>query len=263
METAKEQSRWLRLAAKEGWKAKGLRKEIRQHRLIQDLSSREIPNKTDAYELFLGDFREVGKKIPDSSVDWIVTDPPYKGEFIELYEPLGEFAARVLKPGGSLIAMVGQYYLPDVLRSLSTNLRYHWTLAYLTPGGQSPHIHARKVYTFWKPVLWFVKNNYAGDWVRDVVQLQTVGPPGQSNDNDKDYHKWGQSVSGMTDLMNRFILPGETVLDPYLGGGTTAVAAIRSGAMFIDIDVSEQCLDITRARLADLYDEGGNLKPEN
>ncbi len=54
-----------------------------------------------------GDFRELGAAIPDGSVSLIFTDPPYDRASLPLYSDLGAFAARVLRPGGSLITYVG------------------------------------------------------------------------------------------------------------------------------------------------------------
>jgi 16S rRNA G966 N2-methylase RsmD len=74
--------------------------------------------------LFVGDFRELSKDIADDSVSLIFTDPPYDTKSIPLFEQLAEVAARVLKPGGSVIAYCGQTQLPAVLAGMSKHLRY-------------------------------------------------------------------------------------------------------------------------------------------
>lgn len=57
-------------------------------------------------------------------------------------------------------------------------------------------------------------------------------------------------------LAERFILsfcpPGGTVLDPFIGSGTTAHAAVKHGRRCIGIDVRESQIDLTRRRLARL-----------
>src|SRR5690606_23281456 len=62
-----------------------------------------------------GDFRQVLNDIEPGTVDAIITDPPYPGEFIGLFTDLSQLAARLLKPSGVLVAMCGQYYLPDYI----------------------------------------------------------------------------------------------------------------------------------------------------
>ena len=118
-----------------------------------------------------------------------------------------------------------------------------WTLAYLTPGGQAPHIYPRKVNTFWKPVLWFVKGELnPTDTVGDVVRSDV-------NDNDKQHHHWGQSESGMADLIDRSTNPGDLICDPFLGGGTTGLVATDMGRRFIGSDIDAECVNATRKRM--------------
>jgi DNA modification methylase len=184
-------------------------------------------------------------QIENDSIDVIITDPPYPKEYLPLYEILAKEASRVLKPGGSLIVMTGQSYLPEILSLMTPHIRYHWTVSYLTPGGQSAQIWHRKVNTFWKPLLWFVKGEYSGGWIGDVTKSAV-------NDNDKRFHNWGQSESGMVDIVERFSMPGQTILDPFLGGGTTAVVAVKLGRYFIGIDQDPAAIQTTALRLAEI-----------
>jgi DNA modification methylase len=41
-----------------------------------------------------------------------------------------------------------------------------------------------------------------------------------------------------------FTRPGDTVLDPFMGSGTTALAALRAGRNFVGIDISKEYVDI-------------------
>jgi site-specific DNA-methyltransferase (adenine-specific) len=71
------------------------------------------------------------------------------------------------------------------------------------------------------------------------------------NDNDKRFHEWGQSESGMADLVERFSAPGDTILDPFMGAGTTGVVAVRSGRRFIGIDLDADAVKQASARIAE------------
>lgn len=183
--------------------------------------------------------------IADESVDCIITDPPYPKEFLPTFSELGELAARVLKPGGSCIVMSGQSYLPEVMRRLGEHLTFHWVCAYLTPGGQAVQLWERNVNTFWKPLLWYVKPPRSTDsWHGDVIKSAV-------NDNDKRFHDWGQSESGIADIVDRFSFPGQIVLDPFVGGGTTGVVAVRLGRKFIGVDIDSDQIAIATKRLED------------
>lgn len=201
--------------------------------------------------LYRADIRDGLPQISDGSVDFIITDPPYPREFIPLYADLSRLAARVLKPGGSLIVMCGQSYLPEVMQNLCVSMKYHWCMAYQTPGGQSPQLFHKRVNTFWKPVLWFTKGDYSGDYIGDVLK----SPP---NDNDKQFHEWGQSLGGMKDIVGRFTNPGDVILDPFLGGGTTGVAAVTMSRRFIGSDIEQNNIDISKNRIAEEYVHAGS-----
>jgi ParB-like chromosome segregation protein Spo0J len=235
----------LRHAARDAARAAGREDaEQRASELVSDPAWAE-----SAFRLICADIAGGMPDIPDESVDFIITDPPYPQEHLQTYSALGALAARVLKPGGSLLAMAGQSYLPEVMARLSERLAYHWTVAYLTPGGQAVQLWQRKVNTFWKPVLWYTNGEYEGEWIGDVSRSAV-------NDNDKSLHDWGQSESGMADLIERFTEPGDTILDPFVGGGTTAVVAVSLARYVIAADIDQRQVDITAGRLAALAPNG-------
>lgn len=45
------------------------------------------------------------------------------------------------------------------------------------------------------------------------------------------------------------VKPGDVVLDPYMGSGTTGIACLRHGAKFIGIEIDAEYFDIARARI--------------
>lgn len=201
------------------------------------------PQEDNRYKLLQGDLAEKCQELPPESIDVIITDPPYSEKYLDVYSVLAEAAKLLLKPGGSLLVLTGQSYLPEVFKRMTPHLTYHWIVAYLTPGGQSPQLWQKKVNTFWKPVLWFTKGIYSGEWVGDVVRSAV-------NDNDKSYHQWGQSESGFSDLVKRFSKEGDVILDPCMGAGTTGVVAIRLNRRFIGIDISADQVAIARGRIS-------------
>jgi site-specific DNA-methyltransferase (adenine-specific) len=169
--------------------------------------------------------------------DAVITDPPYPYEFLPVFTELAEGCKEA---GVPLVAvMSGQSYLPEVMRRLSEHLRYRWTLAYMTPGGQAVQQWKAKVNTSWKPVILFGDST---EWFGDVA----ISKP---NDNDKRFHGWGQSESGMADLVERLTKPGQLICDPFLGGGTTAVVALALGRRFVGCDIDSAHVEQTKARV--------------
>jgi 16S rRNA G966 N2-methylase RsmD len=184
-----------------------------------------------------GDFRDVLSDL--TNVDAIITDPPYPREFIPLMDDLGRLAARILKPDGVLVVLMGQSYLPDVYRMLGDHLDYRWTGCYLTPGaGYSSH--QRRVQSNWKPLL--VYGN--GPRFSDVFRSEG------SDANAKNNHKWGQDYSAFQQIVKRFTAAGETVVDPFAGSGTTLLAAKALGRHAIGCDLDPDSVRTARERVA-------------
>ena len=179
--------------------------------------------------------------------DFIITDPPYPKEYLYLYEVLAKRADEWLKPGGAVVAMCGQSYLDEIYQMMSKHLEYYWTACYLTPGQPTP-LRQVNVNTTWKPLLIFKRHNekYAGRIFGDVFK---------SDGNDKDFHKWGQSISGMTDIIERICLEGQYILDPFCGAGTTGIAALKHNCFFDGIDIENENVMIARGRLNDTSPE--------
>ena len=207
----------------------------------------------DMCRLFVADIRDGLTEIEDESVDFLITDPPYPREYIPLYGDLSLVASRVLKPGGSLIVMIGQSYMPEVIELLGRHMSYYWVMPYLTPGGGAPLLYQKRVNTFWKPVLWYVKGEYKGDYIGDVLK---------SPESDKRFHEWGQSLGSMIDIVERFTNPGDVILDPFLGGGTTGAAAVSMGRKFIGIDIESKNVEISRERIKEVYADASNARTD-
>ena len=50
--------------------------------------------------------------------------------------------------------------------------------------------------------------------------------------------------------------PGETILDPFMGSGTTGVAAVQMGRKFIGIEREPKYFDIACRRIEDAQRQG-------
>ncbi len=188
---------------------------------------------------------DMTKWIAPRQYDFIITDPPYPKKYLPLYETLAIRATEWLKDGGLLVVMCGQSYLNEIYAMMSKHLTYYWTAAYLTPGQPTP-MRQVNVNTTWKPLLIFRKGDYSGKIFGDVFK---------SDGNDKDFHKWGQSESGMVDIISKVCLPGQYILDPFCGAGTTGIAAIKHGCLFDGLDMDKENVNIAKGRISDATSE--------
>lgn len=190
-------------------------------------------------------------ELEPGSVDLILTDPPYPREYLPTWSDLGALAAHALAPGGSLVAMSGHMFLDEVMKRVGEHLHYRWTLACMTPGSNG-RIWPLKIYVGWKPVIWWTKST-AGTAAPQVwIEDRFVSRP------DKQFHTWGQDLGVFMHLILRFSGSRSLVVDPFLGGGTTAVAAALYGRRFIGCDIEAECIRKTEARLAAVRDFRAN-----
>ena len=206
---------------------------------------------------------ELAAEVPAGSVDWIITDPPYPKEFLSCWSELGEFAAHALKPGGSLLAMTGTMYLPEVFRRMEAEpgLQYWWTLTYDMSRGSLPGnwMWARRLNQYFKQILWYWKPGEAKP--EALHKTDWVPCPGGHRDKDQRFHKWGQMESGVLELCRKFAQPGELIVDPFVGGGTMAVAALALGCSFIGADIDIEAVETTRRRMLEYQPVMLGLEP--
>ena len=64
------------------------------------------------------------------------------------------------------------------------------------------------------------------------------------------WHPTEKAVSVMSPLIESFSRPGDLVLDPFAGSGTTAVAAAFAGRDYLGIELEQHYCDHARRRLA-------------
>jgi len=200
--------------------------------------------------LHTGDFREVLATLPPESVDAIITDPPYLLEYIPLFEPLAEHAARVLKPHGVLVVMVAHLHLPDYIHALDKHLQYRWICAYIMDGPKAS-VAVSRVAAAWKPLLVYVRRD-ARD-LRFIPSDVFYGANKTEDGLEKMYHHWQQSLRGFMDIVQRFTEPGDTVLDPFLGSGTTGVACLHLNRRFVGCDNDPSAVAVATQRIQETY----------
>jgi site-specific DNA-methyltransferase (adenine-specific) len=190
-------------------------------------------------KLFNCDFREV--RIKDDSADLIFADPPFGSEFLPLWDDLGVFASRVLRPGALLVTYVGQAYLGEVIGALSQHLTYVWCLA-LVHAHRQGRIHHKRVINSWKPILVYgKKTSRFAETVWDVFQGAGV---------DKSHHSWEQGVDEAVHYLEALVSAGSLVVDPCMGSGTTGVAALRCGMKFVGCEIDAGTFQQSQMRLA-------------
>lgn len=205
----------------------------------------DIP-KDDHVHFYLGDFTDIDlqevAQLKDNSIDHIITDPPYKAEFLPLWSDLSKFADRVLKPGGFCITYSGTYHLPESVNRLSEHLQYYWQFIILHKGIWH-RIDARHLTTGYKPILVFVKPPAK-------APLQSTWDIIEGTGREKGLHEWAQAEGEMEEILNRLTIEGDTILDPFAGSGTVAMACRNTNRFNISIEKDKHYYEIALGRLS-------------
>lgn len=71
----------------------------------------------------------------------------------------------------------------------------------------------------------------------------------QRDSNNAKEHMTQKPLGLMRELVSLFTNPGHTVLDPYMGSGTTGVAAVQLGRDFVGIEQDERHVATARSRI--------------
>lgn len=186
--------------------------------------------------------------LPKESIDMVFTDPPYHDEYIGLYERLAEVAVHALKPGGYCMAYAGKMFIPEILACMVKHLEYVSIFAVFHPFSQA-RIVKHNIFGNWRPILVFKKPGQTAtrEWVQDVVR----------GTRDKSHHEWQQDIEAPLQYIAAYTKPGDVVLDPFVGGGTTPWACKQLGRYFVAFDVDENAVKLSMERLRNADSEAG------
>lgn len=175
-----------------------------------------------------------------SSVDLVLTDPPYPREYLLLYGVLAVQSARLLPPGGHLFAYAGHMFLPEVMQELgqTQDLQYFWMLS-CRHQGSNAMIWSHGIGAHWKPILWYRK-----------PPMTPLAPPVSDevcSTRQKESHPWQQPWH-LGIHVERITTAGQTILDPFCGSGTTLRAAKDLSRKAIGIEIEERYCEIAARR---------------
>lgn len=229
------QSLLLSSAEKNEISSKDFRQVVKAYKRKKELESQVGLRKNTDSALWLGDFRELGEKIPSGSIDLVLTDPPYDDKALPLYGDVSQLAARVLRPGGLLLTYAGVYQLPAIYNLMNPHLQYVWTIS-LTYGGGTDIFRKYGIEQGWKAILIYGRAPIEPWWDHLADVLQGGG-------EEKSDHEWQQALAEASALVHQLCPESGTVLDPMMGSGTTCLAAKALGRKYIGIEKEQTTYD--------------------
>ena len=238
--------------------------------------------------IICGDCIEVLAKINEPFADLIFADPPFnigykydkyydkvkKKNYIAWTKEWIDVCKNVLKPQGSFYIAIGDEYAANVkiiADELGLFMR-NWIIWHYTFGQQMKNKFARAhahIFYFVKDKRNFTFNDHSVRVPSDrqlIYNDRRANPIGKMPDDVwDDYSRVCGTFKERTgwhpcqmpeSLLKRIIAvssnPGDCVLDPFSGSGTTAAAAYQLGRNYVGVEISEKYVENSNARLSQL-----------
>jgi len=264
-------------------------------------------------DIFLGDCKEILKKLPSNSVDLIVTSPPYADQrkstygglhpdqYVQWFMPISKQLLRVLKPSGTFILNIKEKVVDGerstYVMELILEMRkqgWLWTEEFIWHKKNSyPGKWPNRFRDSWERLLQFNKekkfNMYQeevmvpmGDWAK--TRLKNLSDTDKMRDNSKVGSGFGKNISNWlyrekaypsnvlhlaTECGNKnhsaafpeelpewfiklFTKEDETVLDPFMGSGTTILVANRMKRHTIGIEIVPEYYELVKEQVEPL-----------
>ena len=236
-------------------------------------------------EIRVGDCRELLRAMPAESVDCVVTDPPYQQTSLEWDRwPDGwpTEVRRVLKPTGSMWVF-GSLRMFMERRDDFGGWRMAQDIVWEKHNGSSFHadrfrrVHEQAVQFYRDDAPWSEvykakvvtldakartvrkkagPQRHLGSLAQDSLYQTEDGGPRLMRSviavrsmHGAAVHPTQKPLGIIQPLLQASCPPGGMVLDPFLGSGTTAIAALEHGARFIGMEAREDYVTIAMARV--------------
>lgn len=204
-------------------------------------------------QIHCGDALQILSGYPSESADLVVTDPPYLCGYQDRLGrriandnngsgvlPVYQEIYRLLKPNSYCVTFYGWTAIADFAST--------WQAAGFRSIG---HIVWPKNYTSTKGFM-----NYQHESAFVLAKGYPAKPTSPIDDvqpweyTGNKAHPTEKSVNIITPLIRSFSKPGDIVIDPFLGSGTTAVAAALTGRRYIGVELEAKYCKHAEQRLA-------------
>lgn len=207
--------------------------------------------KVKTNHIYCGDALELLTKMPDGIADVIITDPVWPNSIKQLtgwenpYELFAAAAMHFPRLAKTVVIHLGCTSDPRFLMGIPKELPYLRTcwLRYNFPSYRGRILIGSDVaYVF-------------GQAPKSRKGNHVLGGEEKTSDSNMDIqvkrkmHPTARKIDHVRWLVNTFSSPGDIILDPFIGSGTTAVAAKVLGRKYIGIEIEKRFCEMAEDRL--------------
>lgn len=206
--------------------------------------------------IYHADCLDVIQKIAFGNIDAVITDPPYG---VMLGEVSNGQAREKNQQPYTTFSDTPEYVRSHVVPIIEQCIK-RFSRVIVTPGNRNLwkypqpddigcwYVPAATSVAKWgfacmNPILYYGKSPRAGKGdTPNSVNMQAV--------KDKTIaHPCAKPVKFMEWLVIKGSFPGDTILDPFMGSGTTGVACVQTGRRFVGIEIDEGYFQIAKAKI--------------
>ena len=185
-------------------------------------------------DLRLGDCLEILPTLADNSVDAVITDPPYGMNSHNMRNAVAFMSVDWdTEP-------ISEAHLFECVRV--SNNQIIW-------GGNYFNLPPNRCYLIWdKGASMYGRSwaecEYAWTSFDKVARIYKL-----SSGREKKQHPTQKPLELMKWCIENYTNPGDTILDPFMGSGTTGVACVQTGRNFIGIEIEDKYFEIAEKRI--------------
>jgi len=213
---------------------------------MKDLPAKDkIYYQDDSVVIYCADCREILPLFPDKSFDLVLTDPPY-GNMTD-YETYEDSQTNLSSICSDVVPQLRRLSQRMLITCGVSNINLYpkpeWILSWITPAGNGS---GKWGFCCWQPILAYGTDPYLVNGLGrhpDII-LKTETTKIKDHPCAKPLDLW-QLV-----LERGSVKQSDFILDPFLGSGTTAVAAKILGRKCVGIEISEKYCEIAAKRCA-------------
>lgn len=238
-------------------------------------------------KLYNNDCINAMKMINENSINLIVTDPPYNlGNFMknrdtnlskmrdnffgsagwddmdfdEWTESMDNFfaeSARVMKKGGSMIVFMAIIKVETIIKLAEKHGFYYKTTGIwhkTNPMPRNMNLHFVNSTEAW---VYFTYKTRTGTFNNEGALYHDFIETSVTSNGERRYgkHPTQKPESLMLHFVEILSNSGDWILDPFMGSGTTGVAAKKVDRNFIGVELDETYFKIAKSRIDERYDE--------
>ena len=197
--------------------------------------------------LYHGDCLEIMPTLEAGSVDAVITDPPY-GIGISNRSDGGGVCS--VKSGNKNYGRVNWDSKPAKVETIQFILAM--SIPTVIWGGNYFHLPPSRCWFVWdKGQRKFSLADAELAWTNldMAVRIFTYSRGKMAQENRR--HPTQKPKPLMRWCLEKATNPGDTILDPFMGSGTTGVACVQTGRNFIGIEIDKGYFDIAEKRISD------------